>query len=149
MPQNKKEVINDRLEKVSKLYVQGYQQIEIANICGVTQAQISYDLKTLLERWKENQLANTGEWVSAELVKINAMEVQGWEQWNKSIEINILGDDKYMKIVQWCVGKRCDLLGLIVQKSDLTTNGKDIMQPQIVVSKPENIQHVEKFLNKE
>ena len=133
MPKNKKENINERLSRVSELYLKGYTQIEIGNIVNVTHQQVSYDLKKLMIQWKENQLNNIDEWISAELVRINKIETEAWEAWERSkgkdkstkikgttnkanyiekTESENFGDPRYFNTIQWCINKRAELIGL-------------------------------------
>lgn len=133
MPQQKTENIENRRAIVSDMYLKGYQQTVIAKKVGVTQQQVSYDLKILMQQWKAEQLKNIDEMVTAELIKINKLEVEYYEAWEKSkgkdttikrsgkiekpefiqqVENSNFGDPRYLAGVQWCVNKRCELLGL-------------------------------------
>jgi hypothetical protein len=96
----------------------------MATEMGVSQQQISYDLKILQERWVKSGAANMDEAKSRELAKIDNLERTYWASWETtqklivlpdktSIEAkNVPGDPRYLTGVQWCIERRAKLLGL-------------------------------------
>ena len=106
MPQNKKENIEERRKKVAEMYLKGYQQTQIAEVCGVTQGQISQDLKILLEQWKAEQLKNIDEQMSSELSKIALLEQTYWDDYERNDNLAALAG------IRECAKMRFDLLGL-------------------------------------
>ena len=119
--------------EISHLYLQGITQAEIGHRLGVTQPQISYDLKVLRKRWLQSSVVNINEAKARELARVDHLECEYWEAWEKSknpvktkgrkkvdgetIETTVqaetgTGDPRYLSGVQWCINKRCELLGL-------------------------------------
>ena len=134
---------------ISRMYLQGITQAEIGQRLGVSQPQISYDLKVLRNRWLKSSIINIDEVKARELARIDHLEREYWEAWDKSkspiktkaskkvggetIESTIqgetgTGDPRYLSGVQWCINKRCDVLGLNApSKTDITSGGERIM----------------------
>jgi hypothetical protein len=138
------------LRRISELYLQGLDQAAIAGQLGVSRQQISYDLKTLRQRWQESALANFNEKKAAELAKIDQLERTYWHAWEDSKKIHETttsttekttgadsearpgpsplrmkaamrkeerdGDPEFLKGIQWCINKRCSILGLDAPK---------------------------------
>lgn len=123
---------NDLL-KESELYLQGKTQIQIAEIIGVSQVTISNDLKKLQKRWKEKAIQLIDERKAEELAKVDQLERTYWEAWIKSCDYRVmetdvrgrkvrvlvpnnqrtpLGDTKYLAGIQWCIDRRCKMLGV-------------------------------------
>lgn len=104
------------LEFVSELYLHGRTQHQIAEAVNaarpynITQQTISNDLARLRERWQERAARNIGEVVAEELRKIDALERTYLEAWQRSVQQQI-GDPRFLQGVQWCINKRCELLG--------------------------------------
>ena len=73
-----------RLATVSRMYLRGRYQHEIAAATGVTQQQISYDLKTLMDRWKESGIRDLDAYKNEQLQKIDELERESWEEWYRS-----------------------------------------------------------------
>lgn len=74
----------DRQQRVSRMYLQGYKQHEIAESEGVTQAQISNDLNDLRTMWLASSLINIDERKAQELAKIDHIEATCWEEYERS-----------------------------------------------------------------
>jgi len=140
--------IAQRRVNVAKYFSQGMNQFEIADLVGVERSTVSLDLKALEKQWIEAAVDEIAAYKAQEIIKINNMEREAYEAWEKSkneketkskkqsdltslkkTELSIktesnFGDDKYLKLVQWCIEKRCKLLGLDApEKHELT--GKD------------------------
>jgi len=137
MPQNKKQIVAERRHRVSALYLKGWAQFKIAEEVGVTQAQVSKDLKVLTEKWRESALVDLNEIKLKELAKIDQLEFEAWEAWEKSKQdtketikkakgkgdettykeqtvkdITMYGDPRYFATIQWCINKRCEIFGV-------------------------------------
>lgn len=154
---NKKEGVLERRAIVSKLYLQGWYQVDIAAEVGVTQQQVSADLKVLRSQWLESSLRDFDEARDQELFKIDNLEREYWSAWEKSkqdykkkmtkvkggikdpnyvekteSEVIIFGDKRFLDGVQWCITKRCEILGLNapikkeVVKKELPTTEEDL-----------------------
>lgn len=134
---SKKTEIADRRRKVSAAYLQGKTQPEIAVELAVTQATISRDLKAVREEWMQSALVDMNAAKAQELAKIDLLEIEYWQGWRRSIgerldettkginvdgrlvpaektvkKITMLGDTRFLDGVQWCIDKRCKILGL-------------------------------------
>lgn len=128
------------LQEISRLYLQGWLQVAIVDYLAknrsytVTQAIISRDLKTIQERWQASAIRSFDEAKANELAKIDNLELTYWSQWQASIEPVVkrrtskkvdgqvteatqevslgTGDPRFLQGVQWCIDRRCKLLGL-------------------------------------
>ena len=129
------------LTLIAELYLKGWYQKKIADHLGeirpytLTQQQISGDLKTIRRRWLESSIRDFDELKAQELAKIDHLEVTYWDEWDRSREDRErhetskttgqiardsaktvrtigLGDPRYLAGIQWCINKRCDILGL-------------------------------------
>jgi hypothetical protein len=83
-----------RLEQVAKLYLQGLEYREIGRRLGCVQSQICYDLKVLKKRWSESALAATNEVRSRELAKLDRLEMEYWDAWQRSCGIKEISTTK-------------------------------------------------------
>jgi hypothetical protein len=128
-----------RLEQVAKLYLQGLEYREIGRRLGCVQSQICYDLKVLKKRWSESALAATNEVRSRELAKLDRLEMEYWDAWQRSCGIKeisttkrktngngngsrhddkaslrkeyLLGDPRFLEGVRWCLAQRALIFG--------------------------------------
>jgi len=122
--------------KVAKYFAQGLTQLEIGEKVKVDRSVVSRDLKALEKEWIEAAVDEIAQYKAKEIIKINNMEREAYEAWEKSkreketkskkqsgtteggrTEVAIktesnFGDTKYFQVVQWCIDKRCKLLGL-------------------------------------
>jgi predicted transcriptional regulator len=108
------------LETLSRLYVKGRTQAEIAAELGISQPQVAYDLKDLRERWKASQDRTKAE----ELARIDAIEAEAWKGHSDSQDHSEKA--AYLRTALSCVEKRCKLLGFDApEKHDvkLSTDG--------------------------
>jgi hypothetical protein len=134
------------LLQISGYYLQGRTQHEIGTLVGLSQSQVSRNLKTLQRRWRDAAVRNVDDRKAEELAKIDALEREYWAAWERSktektttraakrdmaippgphgnprvgtvteasrTEEESIGDPRYLAGVQWCITKRCDILGL-------------------------------------
>ena len=113
MPFSKKEEIIKRRSLVAEMYLKGYFQADIAKKLGVTQQQVSQDLKVIYKNWKNSAVRNFDELKDRELVKIDNLETTYWQAWEGSKkEGSSVGDARFLQGIQWCVAKRCEILGV-------------------------------------
>lgn len=132
-----------RRQEVSKLYLTGKSQPEIAAHFGVNQSTISRDLEVLRKSWLNSALMDFNTARAQELAKIDALEREYWDAWRRSQEDNETrttraksspsdrdnpnastdleattrieaqaGDPRFLQGIQWCIERRCNLLGL-------------------------------------
>jgi acyl-CoA-binding protein len=130
---NKQEVVVKRRKEVARLYMKGWFQADIAEKFGLTQQQISHDLKCIYRLWRQSTIKDFDKVKERELIKIDNLEAEYWKAWDESKlesekqrkkyvdkeqrELNVerstsTGDPRYLVGVQWCITKRSELLGL-------------------------------------
>lgn len=126
------QVARDR-RKESDLYLQGWLQADIADELGIDQSTVSRDLKALQGDWLASALMDFSEAKSQELAKIDRLEREYWQAWERSCEdaesvtqegtaANVekikktskgqAGDPRFLQGVQWCIERRCKILGV-------------------------------------
>jgi hypothetical protein len=157
----KKTEIAIRRQKVAAAYLRGSTQAEIAVEQAVDQATISRDLKSLRAEWMKSALIDINDAKARELAKVDALEVEYWQAWRRSQEdaeseiTKMQGDDPnkpgklekqrkregqsgnpaFLKGVEWCINKRCEILGVDAPKNsrlDVTSGDKPLQPPQII-----------------
>jgi hypothetical protein len=124
-----------RRETIAALYLRGQYQSAIARQVGVTQQQVSYDLKALRKQWLAAALRDFDEAKALELQRIDEAERAYWQGWERSChprEVTLtkrvtgkdprdeasirketpVGDPRFLDGVMRCIAQRCDLLGL-------------------------------------
>lgn len=146
-----------RRDEVSALYFQGIPQYQIAERLGVDAAQVTRDLQFLERLWLEGAVENRDRWKAEEIARINHMEREAYAAWERSkqeretrtarnatrpkgaeTETGLrkeqrCGDTEYLKTVQWCINKRCELRGLDAPKKaevDLNARYADLTHEQ-------------------
>jgi hypothetical protein len=139
MPRSSAEelAIESRRSQVAELFLRGVRrQGELARRVGVERSTVSRDLKALNARWKEAALRDLDAAKGQELERIDQLEREAWEAWDKSKQAHETttteqttggdrdhtkaairkedqtGDPRYLAAVQWCIDKRCEVLGL-------------------------------------
>ena len=75
----------ERRQHVAKLYLQGKYQAEIARQLGVSQQQISKDLRMLHRQWRASAMRDFDARQEQELAKIDLLERTAWEAWERSL----------------------------------------------------------------
>ena len=131
------------------MYLAGRFQHEIATALGVTRQQIGYDLKVLQKMWRTSALQDFDQAKAEELAKIDALERQYQDAWERScaaarteiarakrtqqqgesIEKSTrtedqVGDPRFLAGVQWCIERRCKIRGIDAPtKSELAGPG--------------------------
>ena len=122
---------------VSDLYLKGYTQQYIGEKLGISITTVCRDIKVLIRWWKRSSVKNIDSLKQIELNKINKLEIEYWEAWERSKndaeqkikrqrqtannepinEAQIKsdsqnGDPRYLAGVQWCIEKRCKIIGI-------------------------------------
>jgi len=142
---DKAQIERDRRE-IARLYLRGEYQSEIAKRLDISQPTVSNDLKVIQEQWKVDRVDDINERKNIELAKIDALEIEYWSAWTESqkneetkkavkigdkqvkqemISKGQSGNPAFLRGVEWCINKRCDLLGLDApKKSELSVEGK-------------------------
>ena len=129
----KKEAVAERRADVADMYLKGYFMADIAKKWKVSISQISLDLKIIYKLWLQSSIRDFNELKNRELIKIDNLEKEYWKAWEKSKEdyekqkkeykeaklqklnkeeIISFGDPRYLQGVQWCINKRCEILGV-------------------------------------
>jgi transposase len=139
---NKDDAVAHRRAIVAKLFLQGMWQSDIAKHVNVTQQQVSSDIQFLRKQWRTTAIDDYKAKQDEELAKINLLEQEYYEAWNKSktqfkarsikgrelegsegqsakqiIEKqerteDRVGDPRYLQGIQWCIEQRCKILGI-------------------------------------
>jgi hypothetical protein len=82
--QHRWEAVLERRQRVAALYLKGLQQGEIAALVGVTQQQISHDLKRLRETWHQAALQDTADVTARILAENTLLKAEAWQAWGRS-----------------------------------------------------------------
>ncbi len=72
------------LQRITELYLKQYRQVDIAKIIGVSQQQISWDLREVQRRWLALEMHDMTEIKHRELDKIDTLEREYWQAWERS-----------------------------------------------------------------
>lgn len=126
-------------ERITSLYLRGWRQADIAVELGLSQQQISYDLRTIQKRWRESTAINLDEAKAKELSRLDELERTFWAAWEQSKsertkarqetdgkgkdgKPNVKkasiekeqrdGNPAFLQGVLSCIDRRCKLLGL-------------------------------------
>lgn len=166
------QVTRDR-RRIADLYLRGWLQADIAAELKIDQSTVSRDLSALQEEWRQSTLVDLNEAKSKELAKVDQLEREYWEAWERSkenAEVEVTeqigtrrklkqgekdtgepaivperlkkykrvegqsGNPSFLAGIQWCINKRCEILGLNAPKNvDLTSGGEKIQQPITVI----------------
>jgi len=132
---------------IADLYLQGWTQQRIADSINtdaargyeLTRQQIGYDLKRIQEAWRESALIDIDEAKARELAKVDRLEREYWDAWERSCEDVVTvramgkqpakgekgkpdrvtritkkqdGDPAFLRGVQWCIERRCKIIGV-------------------------------------
>lgn len=134
------QLVRDR-RRIADLYLQGWAQTDIADELALHQTTVSRDIKTLHKDWLESSLLDFSDAKSQELAKVDRLEREYWKAYHRSLmdaeqitkegtsfnedtqDIAIInkiakitkkqaGDPRFLQGIQWCIDKRCSILGL-------------------------------------
>lgn len=140
-PKRSKVQRENDLRFTASLYLRGKSQQDIANELSnsrpytISQQQISVDLKAIYARWRQSSLVDFDEKKNKEIAKVDELERTYWQAWEDSRtekqitstkrttgetvkdEASIrkersVGNPAFLAGVQWCISKRCEILGL-------------------------------------
>jgi len=151
------------LQDLASRYLRGEAQAVIAYDMKVSQQAVSDDLRTLRDRWRKATTMLLDEHKARELAKIDNLELTYWTAWQESrgeksrtltrqtkredtltmaqvIKEQGDGNPAFLVGVQWCIDRRCKLLGLDAPvKADILSGGKPIAIREVVIEheKPE------------
>lgn len=145
--------VDARRQQVSELYLGGKSQYEIAEILTpefptpsgkpISQQTIAKDLKIIRSEWRSSAVRNFDAAKSMELAKIDQVELEAWQAWQRSIGKSktvtkhaeaggsqespgkrfitekvekLNGDPRFLAVINDCIKRRCDILGLDAPK---------------------------------
>ena len=119
---------------MADLYLQGWLQADIATELGIDQSTVSRDLKALHKEWLASALVDIDKAKARELAEIDHLEREYWAAWMRSCEDvettrqegdpqatpsrvvqtrkGQAGDPRFLQGVQWCIERRCKILGI-------------------------------------
>jgi predicted transcriptional regulator len=127
--------IQSRRAEVARLYCRGLSQAQIGRALGVTQQQVSLDLKAIRAEWRRVMVAEFDRLRSEQLGKIDACEAAAWEGWERSLRdaertltrkrtepdgehveasrsvAGQAGDPRFLQVVDSCIDRRLRLIG--------------------------------------
>lgn len=136
----KAQVERDRIE-VARYYLQGKYQHEIAQLLGISQQQVSFDLKAVQSHWRDVPGLQLTELKTKQLAKIDLLEQEYWEAWQNSKKPKDVtntskegdrirvgkrseprnGNPQFLQGIERCIAERNKMLGLYAAtKSELT-----------------------------
>lgn len=143
------------LRQIARMYLQGISQADIAKELKISQPTVSREIKKLIEEWKVERVYDINEAKARELAKVDNLELEYWEAWRRSQKDAIIrskkvyqkegataqeaaeqakgqvGDARFLAGVQWCIERRCLILGVDApKKTDLTSGGEKV---QVIV----------------
>jgi hypothetical protein len=132
--------ILERRRRVASLYLRGLSQWEIGRQLDVTQQCIAKDIHALEKEWLASAVVDIDTAKAKELARIDRLERVAWRAWRRScqrkerastrLEKKLAedaqqgktitskqtegrdGNPEYLKRVEWCISKRCELLKL-------------------------------------
>jgi len=140
-------------KRIAEMYLQGYLQSDIAQELGLCVATVSRDLKVIRERWELSALRDFDAMRARELAKLDNLEIEYWEAWQRSIGLAktvtekglpgedgglvvkerteksepLLGDPRFLRGVYDCIQARCAILGVKAPRQvDVTSKGESI-----------------------
>ena len=99
------------LLRTEELYLNGYTQAAIAGEMGVSQQQINYDIRAILDRWRDEMVQDIDKAKARELRRVDRLEREYWTLYRTNNAPETLAR------VQWCVEQRCKILGLNAPKA--------------------------------
>lgn len=156
-PGNKTAEQWERRERVSRLYLRGLSQERIASEVGASQATVSRDLTAVQAAWQQSALVDIDEARARELARIDELERTYWAEYEASKEERVItstertegklqqskaavrkeqrqGDPRYLSGVQWCIERRCAILGIDAPKrQEVTGAGGGAIQAEVVI----------------
>jgi hypothetical protein len=78
--------VHARRHRVASFYLQGKFQSDIAQLVGISQQQVSHDLKALHTLWLQEMVQDLDARKSVELKRLDRIEVAAWEGWERSLQ---------------------------------------------------------------
>ena len=150
MPQNNQKLIEARRAKVADFFLKGYSQQKIAEFLGISQPQVSRDLKAITKAWQHSAELSINKVKAQDLMKLRRLEVELNEGWSRSkykiiTEKNSQGEEeekaipldgnpKFLEGVLRVIQRRADMLGYDVpRRLDHTSNGEKLTESKVII----------------
>lgn len=143
--------VEARRVEVAQRYLRGEMQSEIARVFGVSQQQISQDLKAIRSYWLASAIRDFDAAKAQELAKIDEVERAAWVAWERSTkdkEVAVQesdgtldketkrprlkkatlrkegqsGNPAFLSTILTCIERRCSILGLDAPKRFVITD---------------------------
>lgn len=137
--------ILEQRQQIAARYLRGEYQSDIARDLGISQQQVSYDLKAIRATWLASAVRDFDSAKAQELARIDEVERAAWEGWRRSMQDkeieNLEGDGTldpktrkpkvtkvtkrregqagspaFLNTVLTCIERRCAILGLDAPK---------------------------------
>jgi hypothetical protein len=164
--------IRERRQRVAGMYLQGMSQWEIGRQLGVTQQCIAKDVQALEKEWLAAAVVAIDAAKAKELARIDRLERVAWRAWrrscrrkerattrmerkldedaqkaktvtSKATELRD-GNPEYLKRVEWCISKRCELLKL--NPPQRLEHGGSAEMPPIQTEMPVELTRAQRFV---
>lgn len=138
------ELARDR-RREADLYLEGWLQAEIAADLHLSEATVCRDLQAMQAEWLTSSLVDFDRAKAKELAAVDKLEREYWRAWQRSCEDaetervegtveepgkvvrtrkGQAGDPRFLAGVQWCIERRCKILGLDApERMDWTSGG--------------------------
>jgi hypothetical protein len=144
------------LDRIAHLYLRGYSFGQIATTVSeerkysINKTQVARDIAKIRQMWIENATAAYSEAIGRELAKVDALEKEYWDGYdkangNKTMSLREVVKDndgvrdrqlkkvteqgglgtEFLKGIQWCIEKRLELLGIQTGNRSLTISWQE------------------------
>lgn len=86
MPKPTRDITQKQYDRarIAQLYLRGYSQYAIAQEMSMTRELVAFDLRVIRKDWKQSAIVDMNEAKHKELHRIDMMEKELWEAWEKS-----------------------------------------------------------------
>jgi hypothetical protein len=164
--------ILERRKRVAGMFLRGMSQWEIGRRLGVTQQCITKDVRALEEEWLASAVVDIDAAKAKELARIDRLERVAWAAWQRSCQQKERattrlerkldeeaqkartvtskatelrdGNPEYLKRVEWCISKRCELLRL--NPPQRLEHGGSTELPPIQTEMPVELTRAQRFV---
>lgn len=144
-------------EQIKAYYVRGWSQVAIAEAVGLSQQQVSVDIRTIQSRWARNTDIDFDQAKQKELARLDELEREFWQAWESSKSERTkarqeIGSEKdkngkpvvnkssmekeqrdgnpaFLQGVLSCIDRRCKLLGI---DAPVETNLRNVVTLRVV-----------------
>lgn len=142
MRKNTDNAVLARKATIARLHLQGYSGQEIAPKVGVSESQVSRDLKAITEVWRETALQDITERKSLDLAELTLVKRELWSAWHSSPKKK--KDPRFMGEVMKALKQSAELLGynhttkVSIDYSNLSDSDLNYLIEEIIISHEKN-----------